>query len=246
MRELLPCLSTKALQIQTMAPKRHYTTEDVPPIGRRVHRIAADLQVLAGQLVYATPAKVVEVCRELAESLPESTQGAEEIVISKLLDDAWNKLSAVVRAGSLDIDLGMLSHRLRRPVSESYYPTAAPHPVVIRARESIRRRHTESDLTAAKIAEPLKISVWHMTRILKLHTGIGFRDHLRSVRIAHAEWLLSASTMSIKEIAGATGFSSARDFDRQFKRVEGVNPSRFRARIRQLPVANPQSGRSRF
>ena len=64
--------------------------------------------------------------------------------------------------------------------------------------------------------------------MLKRHTGLTFVTLLRRARVRAACRLLQTTALSMKEIAGRTGFSSASRFDRNFKTVCGVSPSEYR------------------
>ncbi|PYR26655.1 MAG: GlxA family transcriptional regulator, partial [Acidobacteria bacterium] len=68
----------------------------------------------------------------------------------------------------------------------------------------------------------------HLDRLLKEHTGLTFLQHLRRIRVRHAERLLLTTVSSIKETAYACGYSSPGSFGRDFRRVHGCAPSHWR------------------
>jgi two-component system response regulator YesN len=93
----------------------------------------------------------------------------------------------------------------------------------------IENRYIESTLQVSAVAQDLGVSTEHLCRVLKRHTGLTFVTLLRRTRVRAACRLLQTTTLSMKEIAGQAGFSSASRFDRDFKTVCGVSPSAYRA-----------------
>jgi transcriptional regulator GlxA family with amidase domain len=60
-----------------------------------------------------------------------------------------------------------------------------------------------------------------------------FSDFLRYQRIIRSLELMADNTMSLKEIAYDTGFSTPANFNRSFKMVLGIAPSEMRRRQRE-------------
>ena len=75
----------------------------------------------------------------------------------------------------------------------------------------------ETSLHVSAVAHDLGVSTEHLCRVLKRHTGLTFVTLLRRTRVRAACRLLQTTTLSMKEIAGRAGFSSASRFDRDFK-----------------------------
>jgi YesN/AraC family two-component response regulator len=102
-------------------------------------------------------------------------------------------------------------------------------PQVIRTMHAIENRYVETNLHVSTVAQDLGVSTEHLCRMLKRHTGLTFATLLRRARVRAACRLLQTTTLSMKEIAGRAGFSSASRFDRDFKTVCGTSPSLYRA-----------------
>lgn len=121
--------------------------------------------------------------------------------------------------------------RTHVPAPASPIPFAAPRisPQIHRAMHAIEHRYMEPSLHVSTLAHDLGVSTEHLCRVLKRHTGLTFVTLLRRTRVRAACRLLQTTTLSMKEIAGRAGFSSASRFDRDFKIVCGVSPSEYRA-----------------
>jgi transcriptional regulator GlxA family with amidase domain len=127
-----------------------------------------------------------------------------------------------------------LVHAVRNYVPASPTPALAVapprvSPQVTRTMQLIENRYVESTLQVSAVAQDLGVSTEHLCRVLKRHTGLTFVTLLRRTRVRAACRLLQTTTLSMKEIAGQAGFSSASRFDRDFKTVCGVSPSAYRA-----------------
>jgi YesN/AraC family two-component response regulator len=129
---------------------------------------------------------------------------------------------------------------------QSYVPAAAVampctpesarvNPQVIRTMHVIENRYLETTLHVGTVAQDLGVSTEHLCRVLKRHTGLTFVTLLRRARVRAACRLLQTTTLSMKEIANRSGFSSASRFDRDFKNVCGVSPSMYRASLWRRP-----------
>jgi len=108
-------------------------------------------------------------------------------------------------------------------------------PQVIHALRTIEERHAEPRLQVGTVAHHLGVSTEHLCRLLKRHTGQTFMTLLRRARIGASCRLLETTRLSMKEIAGQVGFSSASRFNRDFKSICGVSPSVYRANRWQHP-----------
>jgi two-component system, response regulator YesN len=69
----------------------------------------------------------------------------------------------------------------------------------------------------------------HLDRLLKRQTGLTYLQHLRGIRMRHAERLLLTTTSSIKETAYACGYAGTGSFGRDFKRTHGCAARVWRA-----------------
>jgi transcriptional regulator GlxA family with amidase domain len=103
-----------------------------------------------------------------------------------------------------------------------------------KVKEAIRfidRTYADPNLSLGSAASHVHASPFHLCRLLRACTGMGFVCHVRVVRIRTARTLLETTLLSIKEIAAAVGYTRTNDLDRNFVAMCGVTPTTYRARI---------------
>lgn len=93
----------------------------------------------------------------------------------------------------------------------------------------MRDRYHDPQLSLRQAAADVHVSPYYLSRLIKAGTGMGFARHVRAARIRSARDLLEKTTLSVKEIAAAVGYSHSNDLDRNFKAECGVTPKIYRA-----------------
>jgi AraC-like DNA-binding protein len=101
---------------------------------------------------------------------------------------------------------------------------------IANALQVIEREHANTDLRLDDIAKRVRLSKWHLNRLMMRHTGYGFLHHLREIRLHHARRLLVDTTLTIKEIAFDIGYKYVNELDRHFMAKHGLTPSTYRQR----------------
>lgn len=105
----------------------------------------------------------------------------------------------------------------------------ARNPILGRVEEAIARDLDRGPSPVAETARRLATSERSLHRKLR-EAGTTYGELCDAVRARAALRLLEESDLSVKEIAGAIGFSDVATFHRAFKRWTGTTPARRRAR----------------
>lgn len=92
--------------------------------------------------------------------------------------------------------------------------------------------HCTENLTLDDAAQYSGFSKYHFTRLFRQFTGLTFYRYLNQKRIARAERILADPSLSVTDVAMASGFSSMSAFIRMFKIMKGCTPSEFRKMYR--------------
>jgi AraC family transcriptional regulator len=93
----------------------------------------------------------------------------------------------------------------------------------------IRQNYTR-DVTLSDLGAAVHLSPFYLARLFKQTLGVTPHQYLIRVRVDSVRSMLSAGAgrRSLADIAGAAGFSDQSHLTRQFKRITGMTPSRFR------------------
>ena len=89
---------------------------------------------------------------------------------------------------------------------------------------------TDRDLSVAGLAKELGCSADHLSRRFHKVTGHTLIHHLNQMRLTNAQELLDRSSLSVKEIATASGYKQAGYFIRLFRSTQGMTPGAYRRR----------------
>ena len=88
--------------------------------------------------------------------------------------------------------------------------------------------HLDEELTLSTLAAKAHLSTRTLSRRFEAETGHGALQWIAERRVERARALLEETSMSVTEVAFATGFGSLASFRRQFTRLTGATPSAYR------------------
>ena len=88
--------------------------------------------------------------------------------------------------------------------------------------------HYGEDLTLTVLAAQVNIVPTTLCHVFKQVTGQRVSDYLIQTRINQAARLLRETSMEVKAITYACGFSTQTNFNRHFKRLMGCTPTEYR------------------
>ncbi|GGD52238.1 helix-turn-helix domain-containing protein [Paenibacillus nasutitermitis] len=86
----------------------------------------------------------------------------------------------------------------------------------------------DQDLSIEYFASQLNYHPSYISRVFKKDVGVSFSDYLSNYRIEKAKYMLRHTNMKIADIAEKLRYSTASNFNRQFKKVVQLTPSRYR------------------
>ena len=84
-------------------------------------------------------------------------------------------------------------------------------------------------LPLSKMAKSVNLSPTRLSCLFKTETGTPPARYLRTLRMEDAAMLLSSTFLSVKEIMVRVGFSDESHFVRDFKRLHGLTPTKYRS-----------------
>lgn len=83
-----------------------------------------------------------------------------------------------------------------------------------------------------KIAKVAKMSPFAFSRYFKKNCGAGYVEYLNRVRTNKACYLLRETDYQVQDIAMECGFASISNFNKQFRKTEGISPRDYRAQFK--------------
>jgi len=87
-------------------------------------------------------------------------------------------------------------------------------------------------ISLEKIAKVAKMSPFSFSRFFKNNCGAGFVEYLNRVRTNKACYLLRETEYQVHDIAMECGFASISNFNKQFRKSEGISPRDYRAQFK--------------
>lgn len=134
------------------------------------------------------------------------------------------------------IDIGLLDQKLRAYASglgggspESPEPRQeAPGDAMDYAIAYIQGHYSDSRLSMAEVAEFVSLSYNHFSTLFRARTKMTFPAYLLRFRVEKAIELLKDPDLKIADVCYKAGFKYPHQFSRDFKKVTGQYPSKYR------------------
>src|SRR5699024_8425163 len=92
----------------------------------------------------------------------------------------------------------------------------------------IQANYDQYDLSLEKIANEFKLSVPYLSKFIKEQSGSTFTQFVFQLRLDEVKRQLRETNNLIKEIIVSVGYQDVSNFNRVFKKMEGVTPGQYR------------------
>ncbi|MBO9605356.1 MAG: response regulator [Paenibacillaceae bacterium] len=131
------------------------------------------------------------------------------------------------------IELAQALERIRLKL-ESGRPSAAQgNPVaeerlIIKEIKHVIRERLDQELSLQVVAEHVHLNHQYLSTLFKMETGQNFYDYIVECRMNRAKQLLKETNLKIYEVAGMSGYVSAKHFMAVFKQTVGMTPTEYR------------------
>lgn len=110
-------------------------------------------------------------------------------------------------------------------------PSVEPgHAAVVQACAYIKEHYSDDDLSLEKVARSVGLNAQYLSRIFKKDSGTAFAAFVNSVRMTKARELLAEPNLTVSEVAVRVGYGTLSNFEKVFKKAEGVTPRQYRGR----------------
>ena len=92
----------------------------------------------------------------------------------------------------------------------------------------VMERDFAQPLKVTQVSAQMGLSRPRFQHVFYEQTGETFTSHLRQIRLNNSKTLLGDLSLSIKEVMGRSGYSTAPSFSRDFQRLFHTSPSEYR------------------
>ena len=93
------------------------------------------------------------------------------------------------------------------------------------------RNHYTEEISVSRVSKELNISESHIGHIFSNVMGCTFPQYINTLRLEHAETLLTTTTKSCTHISAQSGFPTLRTFNRVFLQKHNMTPLQFRKQM---------------
>lgn len=142
---------------------------------------------------------------------------------------------AIVFAGKISIKTEGLAEKPGAEVeynSEELAQTCASLENTIREKEW----YLDAELTLDRLARKSGIPARHISRMVNTTRGCNVSQWINQFRIAKTQQLLISTTLPVTQIMLEVGFITKSNFNREFLRLTGMNPSDYRRGLKDSPT----------
>lgn len=94
------------------------------------------------------------------------------------------------------------------------------------------RENYSRPISLDKISKTARMSPFAFSRFFKKNCGAGFVEYLNMVRTKKACYLLRETDYHVHDIAVECGFGSISNFNKQFRKTEGISPRDYRTQYK--------------
>lgn len=221
--------------------RKERESQAIQALVARLQVIAGRISVVSGehlaslsddvQLVIAAAAATPLTEHVLRKFITELILRLE--LVAPNLRTAEEMLREILRVASVPIPA--LANELTRTLTNVRARVEGTHPMPHTADPRVRAaltylhaNHARSSLSRDEVAKAVRLSKWHLDRLLRRDTSCSFLTHLHVARLTAATRLLMDPTRAVKEISNSLGYSSVTMFDRRFKREFSMTPMEWR------------------
>ncbi|MBP0607654.1 MULTISPECIES: helix-turn-helix domain-containing protein [Burkholderia] len=203
------------------------------------HRVRYTSSLGSLNLMALRPAFVADVAYELGvtgfEAFPQFAETEQRLIL-----EASEMLQAEIIDGNphgslfADIYARMIAahvvSRFRRPETVTRQASSALGQTKLKRLDAYIDANLSKPIGLAELSAQLGLSEYYFCRKFKEATGISPYQYVLKKRVEFACTCLSRDDMSIQDIAFASGFGDPVQFSKQFRRLQGIQPSVYRAR----------------
>jgi AraC-like DNA-binding protein len=171
---------------------------------------------------------VFDVLGTILKTLPETTAGPDALFVQGL--HVFDRLAGCVTVQEMKQTIKEIVKTVCAYVRQ--HRTSRRDQLASSIMAVARERLGDFNLSVSSIADQLRLSPAHVTKVFRDQTGQGLFEYISELRMETAKHLLGNQEMDIKDVAARVGYLHSSVFIRAFKKHEGVTPGQYRQALR--------------
>lgn len=92
------------------------------------------------------------------------------------------------------------------------------------------KRDMRGRLSVRTMARRVNLSASRLSHLFKQELQMSLQQYIKLTRMRHAQFLLESSFLTVKQVMASSGLNDMSHFVRDFKRLYGATPGRYRRR----------------
>ncbi len=152
----------------------------------------------------------------------------EQMLESMLYEYTQKQLDYKLHLQSTLIQLLITLNRFAKEAPASKKSEAIPHNKKVAEIVRYLQYHYKDPFKLEVLSERFSISKYHLCRSFKQYTGFTPVEYIHQIRIKAAQKLLVETEVQIQVVSEQVGFNNIMHFNRVFKHISAVSPSKYR------------------
>ncbi|MEI3004644.1 MAG: helix-turn-helix transcriptional regulator [Victivallales bacterium] len=178
------------------------------------------------ELAAAPPAESFGIVFPFHNTLHEKERSILLNLLERFFNTVPDTLPDLLRRRGLFLEI--LALALKREKQQVFPVNEKLNPRFFQAKSIMDASFQNPRLTIRLVAERLRITPNHLTKLFRHEMGMSALDYVQNLRLRHAAELLRENSLNIQEIALESGFEDPNYFTRLFRQRHGMTPTRFR------------------
>ena len=178
------------------------------------------------ELAAAPPAESFGIVFPFHNTLHEKERSILLNLLERFFNTVPDTLPDLLRRRGLFLEI--LALALKREKQQVFPVNEKLNPRFFQAKSIMDASFQNPRLTIRLVAERLRITPNHLTKLFRHEMGMSALDYVQNLRLRHAAELLRENSLNIQEIAQESGFEDPNYFTRLFRQRHGMTPTRFR------------------
>ena len=177
-----------------------------------------------GQVLLRKPSR--NAFREALSHIRELTDSFD----SEELEKAYFRTPVVPseKYEAITVLLKTYADQVSKQVHQLILETHHDAPLIVKRAKNYIHMQYSKPIRLEQVASEISVSPFHLSRVFKQSTGVGFLEYLNRTRIEHAKELLRKHELRVAEVAYMVGFQSLAPFNKAFRQFVGMVPKAFR------------------